>query len=217
MYVAQIPLALKLRKKAHRDIAAAQDIIVKELYGVFDRAVLHGGTAIWRCYGSSRFSEDVDFYFQRDEKKLGTLFRKLEEKGFVINKRRVREKSLFSVLEFNGAIVRFEAVFKVPLPKGILAYYETSDGNLMAIYTLSPEELVREKVAAYLGRRKVRDLYDIFSLLRHVKDTGVVSGHLRRLVEGFKDPVDGAELAVLIIEGIVPEAGDMLSYIRRKA
>lgn len=212
----QIPLALKLRKQAHRDIAAAQDLIVRELYGVFDRAVLHGGTAIWRCYGNSRFSEDMDFYLQRDVKKLDALFRKLEERGFVVAKRKIGEKSLFSALEFNGTIVRFEAVFKALLPKGVLADYEASDGNLITVYTLSPEELIREKVAAYLGRRKVRDLYDVFSLLRHVKNTSSVSGELKKLIGGFKAPVDKAELAVLVIEGVVPEVDGMLDYIKRK-
>ena len=91
--MAQIPLALRLRKQVHRNVAVAQDIIVKELYGVFERAVLHGGTAIWRCYGGNRFSEDVDFYLQRDLKKLDVFFRKLEENGFVINKRKIGEKS----------------------------------------------------------------------------------------------------------------------------
>ena len=202
--MAQIPLALRLRKQVHSNVAVAQDIIVKELYGVFERAVLHGGTAIWRCYGGNRFSEDVDFYLQRDLKKLDVFFRKLEENGFVINKRKIGEKSLFSVLEFNGVIVRFEAVFKVPLPKGVLADYESSDGNLISIYALSPEELIAEKVAAYLGRRKVRDIYDIFTLLRRVKDASAVSGELKKLVRSFKVPVDKAELALFVIKGVFP-------------
>ncbi|MEM1546291.1 MAG: nucleotidyl transferase AbiEii/AbiGii toxin family protein [Candidatus Methanomethylicia archaeon] len=33
-----------------------------EIYNSFPEAVIHGGTAIWRCYGSNRFSEDVDVY-----------------------------------------------------------------------------------------------------------------------------------------------------------
>ncbi|MBM3309818.1 MAG: hypothetical protein FJY77_06125, partial [Candidatus Altiarchaeales archaeon] len=53
-----IPLALRLKKQAHKKVAEAQDIIVRELYNVFDNAVLHGGTAIWRCYQGNRFSED---------------------------------------------------------------------------------------------------------------------------------------------------------------
>lgn len=65
--MANIPLTLRLKKQAHKKVAEAQDLIVKELYSVFDGAVLHGGTAIWRCYGGNRFSEDVDAYLPRDD------------------------------------------------------------------------------------------------------------------------------------------------------
>ena len=40
----------RLKKAKYKDIARVQDIVIEELYKIFDRAVLHGGTAIWRCY-----------------------------------------------------------------------------------------------------------------------------------------------------------------------
>ena len=52
----KIPLQVKLKRETHRRIASAQDLIVQEVYAVFERAVLHGGTAIWRCYNGKRFS-----------------------------------------------------------------------------------------------------------------------------------------------------------------
>jgi len=33
------------------------------------------------------------------------------------------------------------------------------------VKTLSPEDLIKEKIKAYVNRRKVRDLYDIYYLL----------------------------------------------------
>jgi len=51
-----IPLILKLKKKSEKEIAYAQDIVVGELYKFFPDAVIHGGTAIWRCYQGNRFS-----------------------------------------------------------------------------------------------------------------------------------------------------------------
>ena len=80
----QIPLILKLKKKAHKDIAEAQDIIIRELYTLFDKAVLHGGTSIWRCYGGNRFSEDIDVYIPNDQKRIDSLFEHLKKNGFVI-------------------------------------------------------------------------------------------------------------------------------------
>jgi hypothetical protein len=52
-----LPLVKKLKKKIHRAIALAQDIIVLEIYEKSPSAVIHGGTAIWRCYGSNRFQK----------------------------------------------------------------------------------------------------------------------------------------------------------------
>ena len=199
----------------HKDVARAQDIIVKELFNVFDRAVLHGSTAIWRCYNGNRFSEDIDVYIPKDEKGINNFFNNLEKDGFIINKRKITEDSIFSRLELNRTIVRFEALFKKPLPKGSLGEYEASDGNLITVYTLTPEEIIEEKVEAYLKRFMIRDLYDIFFLLRCVKDKGSISKELKRLVKGFKRPFDEKELKVLIIEGLIPDVEKMLEYIRR--
>ena len=60
-FVASIPLAMRLRKRIHRVVALAQDLMVMEAYDS-PGAVIHGGTAIWRCYRRNWFSEEVDFY-----------------------------------------------------------------------------------------------------------------------------------------------------------
>lgn len=213
----EIPLVLKLKKQMHKDVARAQDIIVKELYNVFDKAVLHGGTAIWRCYDGNRFSEDVDVYIPRDEKRINTFFKILKEKGFIIKKKKIGEKSLYSSLELNRIIVRFEALFKRPTPKGFLKEYKMIDGNLITVYTLTSEEIVKEKVNAYIKRQKIRDLYDIFFLLRNVKDKKLVSKELKKLITLFKKPIDEEELKVLIIEGLIPDTERILEYIKREA
>lgn len=207
-----MPLILKLRKQMHKNIAKAQDLIVKELYSVFNKAVLHGGTAIWRCYKGSRFSEDVDVYIPRDIKKIDAFFSRLEKAGFVIKKKKIKQNSFYSTLLFNRTVVRFEAIFKQK--QGILKEYETADGNLITVYTLSPEELIKEKTSAYLHRLKIRDLYDIFFLLRFVEYREKVSKELSLLIKNFKSPVDEKDLKVLIIEGLVPESKKMMEYIK---
>ncbi len=212
----KIPLVLKLKKQAHKDIAEAQDIIIRELYAIFDRAVLHGGTSIWRCYGGNRFSEDIDVYIPDDKKRIDSLFENLKKNGFVLYKKKVTQKSLYSSMELNRTIVRFEALFKKPIPKGELKEYETSNGNLITVYTLAPEELIKEKIGAYLNRLKIRDLYDIFFLLRHVKDKGEISKDLKELIRQFKKPIDEKDLRVLIIEGLVPDAESMLDFIKKE-
>ncbi len=212
--MAEIPLVLRLKKQMHRDIAKAQDIVVRELYSFFEKAVFHGGTAIWRCYSGNRFSEDVNFYIPKDESAIQEFFESLKKKGFVVKKKKISENCLFSSLELNRTFVRFEALFKQPLPKGSLKEYEAADGNFITVYTLTPEEIIKEKVSAYLNRRKIRDLYDIFFLLRHIKDKRCVSEELNKLIRNFKEPLDEKDLKLLIIEGIAPTAGQIMEYVK---
>ncbi len=208
----KIPLTLKLKKASHQEIARAQDMIVEELYKVFGQAVLHGGTAIWRCYSGNRFSEDVDVYLHKSREKLEVLFSHLEKRGMVIEKKKITERSVYSRMKFNRMEVRFEATFRKI--EGQLRDYELADGNLIVVYTLSPEELIKEKVSAYTSRLKIRDLYDIFFLLREVKERKKIESDLRKLVMAWKKPVDEKELQVLIIEGMVLPWEKMLEYVK---
>ena len=209
-----IPLILRLKKQAHKDIAKAQDLIVESIYEIFDKAVLHGGTAVWRCYSGNRFSEDIDAYIPRNLEKINLFFENLEKKGFVIEKKKIGECSLYSGLKLNRTFVRFEALFKNV--KGELKEYETIDGNLISVYTLLPEELIKEKINAYLARLKVRDIYDVFFLLKYVKDKDKIKKELGKLILNFKNPIDEKELKVLITEGVIPNAEEIVRYIKRE-
>lgn len=64
-----IPLILRIKRKKHRELAGLQDILIENIYEILPETVLHGGTAIWRCYLGNRFSEDIDIYIERDVKK----------------------------------------------------------------------------------------------------------------------------------------------------
>jgi predicted nucleotidyltransferase component of viral defense system len=209
----RIPLHSKIRRARHREIAMAQDIAMETFYPVFPRGVLHGGTAIWRCYSGNRFSEDIDVYVKRDLKKIEVFFETLGKRGFEVIKKRVKENALYSKLKFGEVEIRFEAIFK--RVKGVLKEYETYEGNLLSVYTLDPETMIGEKVDAYLGRRKIRDLYDVFFLLRLVEKAETVKPKLSKLVQNFKQPIDEKELKALVLFGAIPGKNDMLEYIER--
>ena len=208
-----IPLIMKVKKASHKEIAQGQDILIKEAYEYFPDAVLHGGTAIWRCYKGLRFSEDIDLYIPRDKEKIEAFFTAVEKKGLHILKKRIRENSLYSTLQWNRVEIRFEALFL--MKKGVLKEYETAESNYLPIYTLPAEELIKEKTEAYLNRRKIRDLYDIFFLLQYVEEKKKIAQHLKKLIENFKQPVDQQELRIFILEGVVPSAQGMYDYIKR--
>jgi len=208
-----IPLILRLRKEIHKKIAEAQDLIVQEMLNSFDNVVLHGGTAIWRCYKGNRFSEDIDVYIPKDINKINLFFKNLEKKGFIVKKKRIKENSLFSDLQFNRVSVKFEALFKNV--KGVLKDYETIEGNYIVLYSLTPEELIAEKVDAYIKRLKIRDIYDIFFLLKYVEDKNKIKMQIQKLFKEFKSPVDEKELRILVLEGIAPNYKEILDYLKR--
>src|SRR3989338_2739740 len=202
-----IPLHLRLKKKAHQIIAYAQDLMMEEVYHFFPEAVLHGGTDIWRCYRGNRFSEDIDIYLA-SKGSVDAFFGKLEQKGFTILKKRVKENALYSLLEFDRVQVRFEAVF-TRKENAVIKDYEMVDSNVMAVYTLSPDDLIKEKIAACVKRKKIRDLYDVFFLLRYVtaapRDLGRIEG---------VTIADEENLPAIILSGPVPTGEDMRRYIK---
>ena len=210
--MAEILLDLRLKRQTHKDIARAQDIIVKTMYEVYERCVLHGGTAIWRCYKGNRFSEDIDVYINKNPAKIKELFEKLEKKGFVIEKKKIGANSIFSTLKFDRTIVRFEALFKTI--NASLKDYELCDGNFISVYCLEPEELIVEKINTYNKRLKIRDLYDIYYLLRLVRDKNIILPKLKSLIINFKNPIDESNLKTIILEGITPDTNKILEYIK---
>lgn len=207
-----VPLNLRLKKETHRKIAAAQDTAVRVIYKTFDKAVLHGGTAIWRCYKGNRFSEDIDMYIPRDLAKIEELFKGLTGEGFEVEKRKIGENSLYSTVISNRVTVRIEALFRQH--EGTLYDYETIDGNIITVFSLKPEEFILEKIDTYTKRLKIRDLYDVFFMLRHVIDSKKVVTKLKLLLEEYRKPIDEAELKVLLLEGLVPTSSQMLEYIQ---
>lgn len=209
----KIPLQVRLKKEIHRKIAYAQDLIVKEVYAVFDKAVLHGGTAIWRCYNGRRFSEDLDFYLPKNDKNITLLFNNLKKVGFEIKKKKVSENSIYSELELNRTSVRLEATFQKV--SGVICDYEMSDGNIVSIYSLTSEMFLAEKINTYVKRLNVRDLWDVFFLLKNVENPYKIK-EIGGLIKNYKKPIDEGNLKAILLEGIVPSADEMIEYIKRK-
>jgi len=211
----RIPLYQKLRKKSHKDIALAQDILIIELYKKFPDAVIHGGTAIWRCYGSNRFSEDVDIYLPKKYKNKETLedfFEQLKASGLQLIKFKLTNDTLFSKLNYGEVEIRLEAVFKEV--ESVLKAFELTDGNSINVLTLSAENFILEKILAYKKRKMVRDLYDIYFLLSFVSDKEKINKKLKDFVENIEKPLDEKNLPALIISGVSPKVDEMIKVIK---
>jgi len=210
----KIPLINRLKKESHRQIAFAQDLIIEEVYKVIPKAVLHGGTCIWRCYFGKRFSEDLDFYFPNDKRKINEIFEKLKKQGFEILKKKISERSVYSELKYKRTSVRLEATFQKKI--GELLNYEKINGTIVPIYGLGPEQLIKEKANTYLKRKKIRDLYDVYFLLKYIKRFKEIEKEIEELIKKYAPPLDKENLKIIILEGIIPECEDLIKYIKRK-
>ena len=67
--IMELPILNLLKLKTQKDMASLQDETIELLYTVLPNAVLHGGTAIWRCYNGKRFSIDLDLYSKIEDLK----------------------------------------------------------------------------------------------------------------------------------------------------
>lgn len=210
-------LIKKLRKKVHKSIAIGQDILITEAYKIFPSMVIHGGTAVWRCYGSNRFSEDVDVFLGSNYKNK-TLLEKfknnLVKQGFKVLKFKTTNNTLFSKFLFLDQVFSFEVVFK-NIKDFITKPFELVDGTFINVYTLEPEQLIVEKVEVFLKRFKIRDLYDIYFLLNFIENKEKIKTPLTKLLVNFKQPKGAAELKTLVIVGSVPRVDDMLRVIKK--
>lgn len=187
--------------------------MVMGTYDVFPTAVLHGGTAIWRCYGGNRFSEDVDFYLPPSERgKSASLSVDFQRKGLPEQKLRETPNSVLAKFGSGPSAVRFEATFR-RAGGAVVRRYEMLDGSFAAVRTLSAGSLLEEKALAYLGRRKVRDLYDVFYLVQVAEDAAGALEPVRRLVRSFRAPADGGNLRATVITGSVPTVAEMREEI----
>ena len=60
----------------------------------------------------------------------------------------------------------------------------------------------------------MRDLYDVFFLLRYITNIDSIKPSLVNLIKDFKKPIDEGDLKVVILEGLVPETDKMIEYIK---
>ena len=204
-----------LRKRVHVETAMLQDEVVDLIYALEPDAVLHGGTAIWRCYDGNRFSEDLDFYMLPQEGFEKRLEEKLVQRQLELTKFKQTQNAIYSKI-FNGSVeVRFEALLKDPSAiAGVEARsFRRTDGSELDVLTLSPEAFVEEKLETYLSRRLVRDYYDIYHLLRYAQDTPALKSAVRSFLSKAVQPLDAQNLSAIVYSGAVPSFEQMSRVI----
>jgi len=209
----QIPLEKRLRKRAHKEIGLLQDELVEILYNIAPELVFHGGTAIWRCFSGGRFSEDLDLYLNKlPEDFEGKFSSEIKSRGLVLSKFKTTDNLIYCKVDGPEASVKVEINFAAK-KKGEAVQYEKLDGSSMVVFCIPLHELVEEKAGAYLGRKFIRDIYDVFFLLPKAGKMQK-NGNVAKLASVAPLPFDEDNLKNLIYSGAVPAFSQMLASIR---
>ncbi len=164
-----------------------QHVFLSEMYQLSgaEKMLFKGGTALRIVYGSPRFSEDLDFSLFGVEQKLAKKFIEdifievLSEAGKAGIQIEIDGKSdetvggYFGAATFRGDDYQSISVeINVSTRNGSAVSGETDSivNDLAPTYTilhLPQEELVEEKIfGALLGRKKPRDFYDLYFIMR---------------------------------------------------
>lgn len=216
----KINLYNRLKKQLHRDIASCQDELVKIIYTIFPEAVFHGGTAIWRCYGGNRFSEDIDLYYYDKKDLVKNLKEGLQAKNLDLIKFKKIDNVVFAKITDKNVEVRLEIrllernnqIFKHKTIK----QYQNIDGSSMTVFCLSPEELLLEKALAYKNRMLIRDVYDVYYLTSLVNLSAEQKRKFKETINSWDTPEDEKNLKAIVYLGAIPSFSQLLSEIKRK-
>lgn len=205
------PIESALNNDDQLKVARLQDDVIQIVFNSIN-AVFHGGTAIWRCYGGKRFSEDIDLYIGK-KSDIKKAINRIAQTELRINFNRERRGTLYYDIFNNETDLSLQ--IKVAKKKGVLISYEKVNGIKAEIYSLSPEILIGEKIAAYSDRKLIRDIYDILVLTKSVTDKAKTIGVLRPFLLDIQKPKDENVLKNLIYSGTIPSFDELVGYLKR--
>lgn len=142
-----------------------------------DQIYFKGGTALRMLYGSPRFSEDLDFSSSVSDIRaledaiLGTLADIARENIVVdITESQTTSGGYLAIITFRGdhppVSVQIEIFLRGGEKQGEAATIISDLVPAYAIIALSREQFVDEKIQALLFRKKARDFYDLYFILR---------------------------------------------------
>lgn len=145
------------------------EIIKKVLCALNDNFVLKGGTALSLYYGLNRYSEDIDLDAKSSNMHVAKLLKANKNfKDYNITIKKDTDTVFRAMLDYGEQSHLGNYPLKIEvsnrnktfLQQGILTYTNIGGVN---VYNIS--ELIDMKIAAFNGRDKIRDLYDLNFLL----------------------------------------------------
>ncbi len=154
-------------------------------YKRFDEAVFKGGTCLKYLFGLDRFSEDLDFNIKNPKRFQGQVRQVLRQIELIGIKSKMKREELFkeaytAEISFQGPLFtgskvsmnkfRVDAGYRLgkmtkPEWNLVASEYPETPKNFL-VRSMSEKELLAEKVLAIFERKKGRDLFDAWFLMK---------------------------------------------------
>jgi predicted nucleotidyltransferase component of viral defense system len=213
----RLPMLKVLKKREYRELALFQDTVVSVLYHVDSAVVLHGGTCIWRCFGGSRFSSDIDAYIpsRSSLEKIKTgILAAASDHDVRVDKIKDTGNLIFMAFSSGTAYLKVEMNYMKRDLRPVPTRFEKADGTYTEVLAPGPEDLILEKMAAYSDRRFIRDIYDMYVLSDYVEPSDKTKKAVIGFIDAVRPPVNEDDLKALVYEGPVPSFKGMIEHIR---
>lgn len=129
-----------------------------------DQFVLKGGTALRVCYGLDRFSEDIDL--DSTKQRITEIVRRYcMQNGFTYRIAKDTQSVCRCFIHYGN--VPKDLKIEVSYRRKVIAPENKTKIGHIEVYTL--DAIARMKADAYLGRDRLRDLYDLaFIINKHM-------------------------------------------------
>ncbi|BCB96854.1 hypothetical protein JZK55_17760 [Dissulfurispira thermophila] len=155
-----------------------------------DSLIFTGGTMLRLCYGLNRFSIDLDFYLYK-EIDARDYFRRLKEylsRYYVIKD----AENKFYTMIFEIKSKDFPRSLKIEIRKKTgkfktdlsIAYSKYADKQVL-VRSLSLEEVMMSKIEAFLGRKEIRDVFDMEFLVKRGIEIKASKDEIKRLIDNI--------------------------------
>jgi predicted nucleotidyltransferase component of viral defense system len=209
----QEPIEVRLKTSRQVAMARLQDSIVEAMLEADTDIVMHGGTAIWRCYGGNRFSDDIDIYATESQvrKINNNLTWSLSKRGAQMDYPVYTNRVI--TISDSFATTKLEAMVPQKGIKTAQKEYERVNGSKLVVTTLQISDFIMEKINTYQKRQYIRDLYDIYYLVSLAPLAPKSKTELKKLLKNMQRPADESKLNDLIYSGVAPSFETMLNYM----
>jgi predicted nucleotidyltransferase component of viral defense system len=176
-----------------------QDLIKQEQFEIevldklksgkfLDNLIFTGGTMLRLCYGLNRYSVDLDFWLYKDIN-VEDYFTKL--KAFLTQNYMVKDaENKFYTMLFELKSRDYPRSLKIEIRKKAgkiktelaIAYSKYSNLQVL-VRCLSLDEVMRSKIEAFIGRKEIRDIFDIEFLIKRGIEIKASPDEIRKLLD----------------------------------